>query len=76
MGFNVIEDEVWSRQYEAIFKKIEELSGQKLEGEPLSNGKYINPKMITWDGEFRTRFKGNYPGFIEDIGACYAIGVL
>ena len=47
-----------------------------LRGEPLSNEKYINPKLITWGDAIRTRFKGNYPGFIEDIGACHATGVL
>ena len=31
---------------------------------------------MTWDGEIKTRFRGNYPIFIEDIGACYASGVL
>ena len=25
--------------------------GKKLEGEPVNNSKYINPKLITWDGE-------------------------
>ena len=76
MGFNVGEDEVWVRQYEAILKKIEELLGQKLEGELLNNGKYINSKLITWDDEIRTRFKGNSWGKPENIGSCYATGVL
>ena len=76
MGFNVIEDEVWIRQYEAISKKIEELLGQKLEGELLNNGKYINPKLIIWDGEIRTRFKGNSWGKPENIGSCFATGIL
>ena len=72
MGFNVGEDEVWIRQYEAISKKVEELLGQKLEGEMLKNG-YINPKLITWDGEIRTKFKGGKP---ETIGSCFATGIL
>ena len=76
MGFNVIEDEVWVRQYEAISKKVEELLGQKFEGELLSNGKYINPKLIIWDGEIRTRFKGNSWGKPESIGSCFATGIL
>jgi len=76
MGFNVIEDEVWVRQYEDISKKIEELLDKKLEGELLSNGKYINPKLITWDGEIRTRFKGNFFGKPENIGSCFATGIL
>ena len=76
MGFNVGEEEAWIREYRGIQEKIEELLRHKLEGEPLSNGKYVNPKLITWDGEIRTRFRGNYPGFIEEIGACYPTGVL
>ena len=78
MGFNVSEDEAWVEQYEAIWRRVckfFDLSGS-LTGEPLSNEKYINPKLITWDDEIRTRFRGNYPGFIEKIGACYATGVL
>ena len=76
MGFNVGEDEAWVRQYERIWKKVEELLGQKLEGEPLNNGKYINPKLITWDGEIRTRFKGNNFTFRRCIGSCFATGIL
>ena len=83
MGFNVGEDEAWIRQYDGIWRKIEELSretsGQQscnLEKAPLNNGKYVNPKLITWNGEIRTRFRGNYLGFIEDIGACHATGIL
>ena len=76
MGFNVSQDESWVKDYEAIWSKVEELLRQKLEGEPLNNGKYVNPKLITWDNEIRTRFRGNYPGFIEEIGACHATGIL
>ena len=36
MGFNVGEDETWMRQYEAIWKKVEELLGEGLRGESLS----------------------------------------
>ena len=75
MGFNVSGDEDWVGDYKAIWMAIEERLFS-LEGKPLSNEKYINPKLITWDGEIKTRFRGNYPGFIEDIGACYASGVL
>ena len=86
IGFNVGEDEAWVQQYEAIWWRINEFLhapgcggfelGGTLTGEPLSNGAYINPKLITWDGEIRTRFRGNHPGFIEEIGACYVSGVL
>ena len=82
MGFNVAEEETWIRQYESIWKKVEELSGQtseqqscKLEGAPLNNGKYVNPKLITWDGEIRTGFRGTSLD-PRDIGSCYATGVL
>ena len=76
MGFNVGEDEVWTQQYEAVLKKIEDLLGKKLEGEPLNNSKYINPKLITWDGEIRTRFKGNQWEKPGNIGSCFATGIL
>ena len=86
IGFNVGEDEAWVQQYEAIWWRINEFLhapgcggfelGGTLTGEPLSNGAYINPKLITWDGEIRTMFRGNHPGFIEEIGACYVSGVL
>ena len=49
---------------------------QKLTGEPLSNGKYINPKLITWDSEIKTRFRGNSWRTVKDVGSCYETGVL
>ena len=52
MGFNVIEDENWVRQYEATSKKIEELLGQELEGELLNNGKF---QFCDWNFEDRKR---------------------
>ena len=76
MGFNVGEDEAWTQQYKAVSKKMEELLGKKLEGQPLSNGKYINPKLITWGGEVRTRFKGNQWEKPSNIGSCFATGIL
>ena len=76
MGFNVSENEAWVQQYAATWEKVEELFGKKLEGEPLSNGQYVNPKLITWDGEIKTRFRGDEWGKPEEIGACYATGVL
>ena len=75
-GFNVSKDEAWILQYEGIWNKVEELLRQKLKGTPVNNGKYINPKLITWDGEIRTRFKGNSWGKPENIGSCYATGIL
>jgi len=76
MGFNVSEDKEWVEQYKAIWAKIEELMGQKLTGEPLNNGKYINPKLITWEGEIRTSFRGKTEEKYEEIGACHATGIL
>ena len=76
MGFNVGENEAWICQYEGIRSKVKELLSCKLEGEPLSNERYVNPKLIAWGLEIRTKFKGNYLGFIEEIGACYATGIL
>ena len=76
MGFNVDESKDWIEQYERIWRKVEELLGKKLEGEPLNNDKYINPKLITWNGEIRTRFKGNSWGKPESIGSCFATGIL
>ena len=76
MGFDVGKNEAWICQYEGIRSKVEELLSCKLEGEPLSNERYVNPKLIAWGLEIRTKFKGNYLGFIEEIGACYATGIL
>ena len=76
MRFNVSEDEAWVKDYEAIWITIEEcLLKKSLQGKPLSSGKYVNPKLITWDGEIRTGFRGTSPE-PEDIGSCYATGVL
>ena len=84
MGFNVSEDEAWIRRYENIWSKIQELLNQtsgeqlcKLGGTPLNNDKYINPKLIFWNNENRTRFReGKYTRYIEEISACHATGVL
>ena len=43
----------------------------------MNNGKYINPKLIFWNGENRTRFReGKYTRYIDEIPACYATGIL
>ena len=64
------------REYEAILITIEECPLKKsLSAIPLINEKYINPKLITWDGEIRTGFHGTSPE-PEDIRSCYATGVL
>ena len=77
MGFNVSDDEAWVKDYEAIWASIEEcLLKNRLEGKPLNNDKYLNAKLIIWDSQIRTRFRGDYPGFIEEIGACHATGIL
>ena len=56
MGFNVGGDETWMQQYEAIWKKVEELFGEGLRRESLSSGKYVNPKLISWNCEIRPVF--------------------
>ena len=77
MGFNVSEDGAWIQQYGGIWRKVEELLSCKLGGTPLSNEKYINPKLIFWNGENRTRFReGKYTRYIDEIPACYATGIL
>ena len=87
MGFNVGGDEGFREQYEGIWWRVCEVLhapgcggfelGGSLTGEPLSNGKYVNAKLIFWNGENRTRFReGKYTRYIEDIGACHATGVL
>ena len=77
MGFNVSEDETWIQQYDSIWRKVEELLSCKLGGTPLNNDKYINPKLIFWNGENRTRFReGKYTRYIEEIPACHATGIL
>ena len=76
MGFNVSGDEAWTQQYKSVLQKIEDILGKKLEGKPLSNDKYINPKLISWDGEIRTIFKGNQWEKPINIRSCFATGVL
>ena len=58
MGFNVEEDREWKRKYIAIWAKVEELIFDCFNSEMVKNGKYINPKLIVWDGEINTRFNG------------------
>ena len=72
---NVGGDEAWMQHHGAVWKKVEDLLGEGLTGESLRSGKYVNPKLITWDGEIRTGFRGTSPE-PEDIGSCYATGVL
>ena len=85
MGFNVGEDEAWVEKYEGIFWRVCEILhapgcggfelGGRLAGEPLSNGAYVNAKLITWDGQNRTGFQGTSQN-PEDIGVCNATGIL
>ena len=77
MGFNVGEDKEWVQQYKAVWDKIEDLMFQKLTGTPLSNGVYINSKLITWDGKIRTKFfQSKLECKPEEIDSCYATGIL
>ena len=75
MVFNVGGDEVRVQRYEAVWKKVEELLGERLTEEPLSSGKYVNPKLITWDSRIRIAFRGTSPE-LRDIGSCLATGVV
>ena len=85
IGFNVGEDEAWVERYEAIWWRINEFLhapgcggfelGGTLTGEPLSNGAYMNAKLITWDGQIRTGFQGTSLN-PEEIGFCNATGIL
>ena len=85
IGFNVGEDEAWVQQHEAIWWRINEFLhasgcggfelGGTLTGEPLSNGAYMNAKLITWDGQIRTGFQGTSLN-PEEIGFCNATGIL
>ena len=87
MGFNVGGDEGFREQYEGIWWRVCEVLHApgcggfeivgSLIGEPLSNGKYVNAKLITWDNEIRTRFREDrYTRYIDEIPACYATGIL
>jgi len=73
MGFNVSEEPAWVKKYESVWEKVEELMFQKLTGTPLNNGKYINPKVIVWEDEIKTRFNGQCVPFKRH---CEATGVL
>ena len=76
MGFNVSEDEAWMIQYAAVWETVEELLEQELTGHPLRNF-WLNAKLITWDGEIRTRFiRNNSLVRLEGIGSCNATGIL
>ena len=67
MGFNVGEDEEWVRKYVSIWAKVEELIFECFKGEMVKNGKYINPKLIKWNGEINTRFNGEKGGYACDV---------
>ena len=56
MGFNVSEDSTWLKMYEMIWKKVVDLVGYGLEGDPKSD--WINPKLITWKDDIKTKFNG------------------
>ena len=61
MGFNVSSNSGWRGVYEHIWSRVEELVGRKLSGAPLNNGKYVNPKLISWEDTIKTRFNGVVP---------------
>ena len=43
--------------------------------ELVNDDKYVNAKLITWDGDVKTRFRGTSRK-PEDIRLCYATGIL
>ena len=53
MGVAISDDEKWMERYMALWKEIE----AQLES-VVKNDAYINPKLITWEGTFRTNFHG------------------
>ena len=75
MGFDVSDDERWIIKFKAICDKIESLISQKLSSPPLNNEKYINPKLLSWDGKICTRFNRALIN-PEDLGYCEATGIL
>ena len=56
MGFKVSEEPSWLKTYEMIWKKVSELVGHSLEGDPTAE--WINPKLITWEDVIKTKFNG------------------
>ena len=59
MGFKVSEDPTWMKRYEMIWKKVSELVGHSLHGDPTSE--WINPRLMTWEEDIKTRFGGDIP---------------
>ena len=73
MGFDVSEDSNWVRQYKAIWMRIEEVIVENLYKSPLNRERFINPKLIEWEGVIKTRFSGQ----CAPIGvSCEATGIL
>jgi len=56
MGFKVSEEPSWMKTYEMIWKRVSELVSHSLEGDLTSE--WINPKLITWKEDIKTRFNG------------------
>ena len=54
MGLDISDDQKWMERYMALWKEIERLD-VALES-AVKNNAYINPKLITWDGTFRSSF--------------------
>ena len=76
MGFDVRDDEIWMSEYRSICWTIGEIlrdfsECRSLTGEPLNNDRYVNAKLITWDGDIRTGFRGASRN-PEDIRSCCA----
>ena len=82
MGFKISDDLEWQGRYNDIWWRITELvfaPGGLFDGKSLGllNGKdpknlsYINPKLITWNDEIKTRFNGwedPYSKYVDATG--------
>ena len=57
MGLDISEDKEWMNRYIRLWNEIQELLFARLE-RFIKNDAYINPKLITWNDEFKTNFHG------------------
>ena len=68
MGLAISDDEKWMKRYMALWKEIEARLDVVLES-VVKNDAYINPKLITWEGTFRTNFHGADISFGRSVRA-------
>ena len=53
MGLDISDDEKWMERYMTLWKETEPRLDVVLES-VVKNDVYINPKLTTWEGTFRT----------------------